>query len=228
MNKTISMATALAGVCTIALGIIMVFVFPMKADLPQGFKTPIIAFEFAKNEADLSYLSGQGEVEKANREKMDAGHQWDLLFPFAYGGFIALLLFQLVLRGHPIAWLGLPIAILIIPFDINENLTLLSITDALSNAGSVEVLLSRLQIATWLKWGAIGAAVAVLGAGYVRSNQYWSAAVCAIASLSVAICRVSNAKPVIAESMSMAVFVFFLFFSIKAGIHAWKTVRQNT
>jgi len=227
LNKNITVASALAGMCTIVLGLIMLFVFPIKADLTAGFRTPIVAFEFAKTEADLSYLTGNNPVEKTNREKMDAGHNWDMAFPFAYGGFLILLLLQLAIKGQRFVWLGLPFAVLIIPFDINENLILLGITEALSNSESVTGFLIQLQTATWLKWGAIGVAIAALSVGLIISKEYWSAAVSAVAAISVAVCRISDSKPSITEIMSIAIFLFFLFFSIKAGVQAWKVMRQN-
>ena len=138
------------------LGVVILFTFPLSADLSEGFRTPIIAFEFAQTEGDLSFLSGNSEINRLNREKMDAGHFWDMGFPFAYGGFLALMLLQIAIDGHRFAWLGVVFALSIVPFDINENLTLLQITKALENSDSIETLLLELHIATWLKWGAIG------------------------------------------------------------------------
>ena len=137
-QKYTTFGSAIFGIATIIVGIVMLFVFPISADLSEGFRTPIIAFEFAKTEADLSFLSGSSELNRLNREKMDAGHIWDMGFPFAYGGFIALMLLQIAEGGHRFVWLGVLFAVSIIPFDINENLTLLQITEALGNSASTE------------------------------------------------------------------------------------------
>ena len=99
------LGSAVFGVATIVLGIIMLFVFPSSAELTEGFRTPIIAFEFARSDADLAFLSGSGEPAKSNRTMMNAGHRWDMIFPFAYAGFVALLLLQFVLRGQRWLWL---------------------------------------------------------------------------------------------------------------------------
>jgi len=205
----------------------MLFTFPISADLSEGFRTPIIAFEFAKTEADLSFLSGNGELNKLNREKMDAGHFWDMGFPFAYGGFIALMLLQIRKGGHRFIWLGILFAVSIIPFDINENFILLEITKALGNSASIEVLLLELHIATWLKWGALGACIAVLAAGFAVSKEYLSAVVSLLAALGIAVCWASSSESSTAEAMSTLIFLFFLVFSIKACIQSWTLIRQR-
>ena len=46
---------------------------------------------------------------------MDTLHMWDMAYPFAYGGFLILLLLQLANSGHSIAWIGVPIAVFITP-----------------------------------------------------------------------------------------------------------------
>jgi len=215
------------GIATILLGIIMLFTFPISADLSEGFRTPIIAFEFAKIETDLSFLSGSGELNKLNREKMDAGHFWDMGFPFAYGGFIVLMLLQITKGGHRFVWLGILFAVSIIPFDINENLILLEITKALGNSASIEVLLLELHMATWFKWGALGASIAVLAAGFAVSKEYLSAVVSLLAVSSIAVCWASSSEPSIAEVMSALIFLFFLILSIKACIQSWALIRQQ-
>ena len=98
--------------------------------------------EFAKTEADLTFLSGTGEVEALNREKMDAGHKWDMIFPFAYAGFIVLLLVQLSNVKRRFVWIGvLFVLLLIIPFDIKEDLGLITIAESINGSISIDVLL---------------------------------------------------------------------------------------
>ncbi len=222
VRKFALFGSASFGIATVLLGLIMLFVFPASAELSAGFRTPIIAFEFAKTDADLSFLSGNGETSRLNREKMDAGHRWDMVFPFAYAGFVALLLLQLATRGQ--RWLGLaiPVALLIIPFDIWENTILLALTRALGNAESIEMLLVELNLATWLKWGALGISIAGLAIGYSVEKAYLSALVAVVAAMSVATCWMSGTKPVMTEAMSAAIFLFFFYFSIKSSIQAWK------
>jgi len=221
--------SAFFGLATIFLGVILLGIFPSTAELAEGFQTPVIAFEFAKTESDLSFLSGNSELSRSNREQMDLGHSgWDMVFPFAYGGFIAFLLLRIKGNGHRFIWLGVVFAVLIIPFDINENLTLLKITSALADSRSTDALLLELNIATWLKWGAIGASIAVLARGFAISKNYISAIVALLASVGIATCWIFNSEPILAEIMSVLIFVFFVFFTIETGVHAWRLIQEKT
>jgi hypothetical protein len=222
------LGSAILGIATMILGVVILFTFPLSADLSEGFRTPIIAFEFAQTESDLSFLSGTSEINRLNREKMDAGHFWDMGFPFAYGGFLALMLLQIAKGGHRFAWLGVFFALSIVPFDINENLTLLQITKALENSDSIETLLLELHIATWLKWGAIGLCSAVLAVGFAAKKEYPPALVSLLPALAIAACWASNSEPSIAETMSTLTFLFFLFLTIRACIQSWTLIKQNT
>ncbi len=217
-----------SGIATIVLGIIMLFVFPSSAQVSKGFRTPIIAFEFAQSEADLAFLSGDSASSRLNRAKMDAGHRWDRVFPFAYAGFVALLLLQIIVRGQYWLWLVIPVALLIIPFDLRENRVLLAITDALGNEQSIESLLQELYVATWLKWGALGISLAALAIGYLAQRAWLSALLALIAAASIAACRASGSAPVIAETMSAAIFLFFLYFALKSCLQAWRWFATGT
>lgn len=223
--KVITFAAALSGLATVVLGLILFLTFPISADLPEGFQTSIIAFEFAKIEADLTYMAGDSSEARLNRQKMKTGMQWDMVFPIAYAGLLALLLLELAVRGHSIAWLGVVATTLIYPFDINENLIMLEIISALDTSTVTVVLLNNLQLATWLKWGAIAAAIAILSVGLFKDKQFGFAALAGVTAISILVCWLSGASPVIAEIMSGLLVVFFLSFAIKAGIMAWRELK---
>ena len=227
LQKYALAGAALFGIATVVLGVIMLFVFPSEATLAEGFRTPIIAFEFAESEADLAFLSGTDASSRANRAMMDAGHRWDMVFPFAYAGFIALLLLHLAARGHRWLWLAIPVAVLIIPLDIRENLVLTAITRALENGETIAHLLRELHNATWLKWGAMGASLAALTLGLGADKAYVSALVSAVAALSIAACWLSGSAGSAAEMMSAATALFFLYFTVRAIVQ-WRRLAQST
>jgi len=218
--------TTVLGIAIIVIGLIMMLTFPVKANLPEGFITPIIAFEFAKTEQDLSYLSGASETQRLNREKMNAGLKWDMAFPFVYGGFLLLLLIQQVISGRRIAWLGIPFAALIIPFDINENLRLLDIISALNRAETTSDILPVLHTATWLKWGAIGLAIGVFSITLVRDKSIWLALLAAATSLSIAGCWVTNSNPYLAEGMTGMLSLFFVIFVLRECVYLRRASRS--
>lgn len=210
----------LLGIITLLWGTMMLFVFPTSANLPAGFRTPIIAFEFAKTEYDLAFLVGDSPQSRANRDKMDAGNRLDMAFPFAYAGFLTLTLAHLALGGRRLLWMVVPIALLMIPFDIYENAILLQITDALRNGRLLSPLLTTLQLATWLKWGALGLTLASLAAAFGQQKTYLAASLAALTGLSIAGCRLSNCNPLVCETMSVLLTLFFLYLT---GHMAWQT-----
>jgi len=218
----IQWATAVFATLTLTLGLVLTLIMPFEAELAEGFRTPIIAFEFAQTEADLAFLSGNSAASKQNRDKMDAGHQWDMAFPFAYGVFIALLILPMALSGRRGMLVGMLAALLIIPFDIYENLTLIDITASFRNPMPLGDLLNQLYIATWLKWGAIGISITMLTLGLFRTGRYFSAVVAMTAAAGVVAAFLSGSNPMMTELMSMLVLIFFLYFSISSYITLWR------
>lgn len=218
LQQRIPTLTFFFGIMTLVIGIIMMFYFPQSADLPHGFTSPIIAFEFAKVPEDLLYLTGTGVTEVINRSQMNAGHQWDMIFPFFYGGFIFLLLWQSYINGQGIAAFGMLVALLIIPFDIHENLTLLEITSVLEQGNSPVDSLQHLPLATWLKWAAIGISIGVLSLVLYFQKKYLSAILSDIVALLIGITWLSGDMPIIAESMALSLTVLFIYFTVKAGL----------
>lgn len=207
-NKYDIASTAFA-LTTLIITICMLYVMPAKATLSDGFYTPIIAFEFAQNSNDLLFLSGDGGA--SNRQGMYSGLQWDMAFPFAYAGFLFVLLLAYNTRKPNIAWLGMLFSLLAIPADIHENLVLLSILDALAQQSTTLNLLADLHLATWLKWGAMGTAFAAYAALEAKNNKKVSAVISVLASLSVLVCFLSQSKPIYTEVMMLCFTLFYAF-----------------
>jgi hypothetical protein len=210
------------------LGVVILLSLPLTADLPAGFRTPIIAFEFPQKQADLAFLSGSSTTSQLNREKMDAGHFGDMGFPFAYGGFLALVLLHIAKGGFRFAWLGIVFALSIIPFGIHENLILLQITNSLEQSASIEILLVQLHTATWLKWAAISVCAAVLAVGFAATKEYLPALASTLTTLAIAACWVSKAEPVLTEIMSAVVFLYFLLMTLRVCVQSWTIIRKKT
>lgn len=209
------LASSLLGLVTILIGLLMAFIFPVNLELPDGFFTPIIAFEFAALPSDLSYLMGEDAQTASSREAMMRGLYLDMVFPFCYAGFLALLLVRQAVTGYRVALLGVPFAIAIIPLDIRENLTLLSILAELTDPVALEILLARLAIDTWLKWGAIALAMLPLGVACLQRSDKIGAALSVLASGSVFLCWSSGTIPILAEIMGVCVLLFFLGWTLR-------------
>jgi hypothetical protein len=148
IDKRVVWATVMMGLLMILISLRMMFIFPIQAPLPAGFTSPIIAFEFAKSASDIAYLTGDSVDSFRFRNLMQVGHQWDMAFPFAYSGFLFLLLFSFHKKGQTVTFIGLVTAISIIPFDINENHVSIGIVDAAQFSLLHADLFATLQVAT--------------------------------------------------------------------------------
>ena len=216
MNHRIYVFSSIVfGFVVISISLAMLSVFPSDAELREGFKTPIIAFEFAQSNSDLSFLSGDTESSLKNRQAMQDGHRWDMVFPFAYAGYLLILLLIARQDGYRFASLGIPFAVLIVPFDLNENFRLLDILHALELGDVNDKLFLTLFVATWLKWGAITIAICILGSIYLTQRNYFRAAIGICTFVTAAAAFISNSTPLLVEFMGAMVALFLLvsFFS---------------
>lgn len=214
INKYLIFGSTITGAITLILGLLLFLVFPFKAELSDGFQTPIIAFEFAKSEKDLAFLNGTHTTQETNRNKMTQGLTLDMFFPFAYGGFIALLLLGTTSIGKRTAYLGATIAVLIIPFDIYENIVLLEIISALKDNQPISELLLTLNFSTWLKWGAISLSMILFAKNLIHQSNKISPFVAAIPAFSIFLCWALGDHPILAELMTLLVSIFFCYFFV--------------
>lgn len=222
------LATALAALATLLLATLLLFTYPAKAPLSEGFRTPILAFEFAKTPADLAFLSGSSDTASQHRANMDRGQRIDMLFPFAYAGLLTLLLFALARQGVTSAWVGLLFALSIIPSDIHENLVLLEITALLAKDQSVAALLPSLHTATWLKWWGLAITAGFLSFAYSQRRHWFAAGLSALACGAIVLSWLSDAQPMLIESMTLLLSLFYLFFSIQSFWALKKSCQSAT
>ena len=130
------------GIGTIILSIILMFIFPNEVnDLPAGFHTPILAFEFAETSADVDLIFGSkhsplyDHIEKAMRY----GNYIDFVYLIAYSMF--LFLFSLKARQlnySKFFWIPAVLAVVALVSDALENITLLSITNHLESGSYLQ------------------------------------------------------------------------------------------
>jgi hypothetical protein len=210
IDKGVIWASVIVGLLMILLSLRMMSIFPAQAPLPAGFTSPIIAFEFAKSATDIMYLTGDGVASIEFRDSMRAGHQWDMLFPFAYAGFLFLLLLGFAKKRRAFTLTALVVAVSIIPFDINENLVLLGIVDAAQLNTLHADLFASLYIATWLKWGAIAFVIFALGFEYLQDRRWLLALLALIHVVLAAACFFIAPMPELLEAMALSLSVFFI------------------
>ncbi|WP_203292427.1 hypothetical protein [Maricaulis parjimensis] len=101
------------------------------APLQDGFKTPILAFEFATRVEHLAFLQGEAGAEM--RTYLRHVQFLDWFFPVAYAGMAASFFMALALRGNFLALIGVGLALATIPADWQENATMNAILDEIEN-----------------------------------------------------------------------------------------------
>ena len=147
--------SGIIGVCVIITSIILIMVFPAKVHkLPEGFITPIIAFEFIRTPQEVFDLFGPAESPQHQTliNAMDLGNKLDFIYMLLYNAFLVVFCWKVAsLTGKKIYLAGVFVALVILASDCFENIQLLAITSHLGNS-SFESQLKMLKIFTWLKW----------------------------------------------------------------------------
>jgi hypothetical protein len=124
------------GIATLAYSLILQSIFPASgANLPPGYGTPVIAFEFAREQGDLIAIFGDA-ADPAQGERlvaMQSGNEQDFLFMFFYAVFLASGCWALwrELR-RPLLLLGVVMPVMAALFDAWENMLLFAIQVAFS------------------------------------------------------------------------------------------------
>lgn len=202
-EKQLIQTQAAVALLMLLLAIAGLLVYPQSAELSAGYSTEVLAFEFAKTESDLAFLSGDSAAAVSNRDQMDRGQQLDMVFPFAYAGLLALVLFGFARSGSKSAWAGVLFALAIIPADLYENYAMALITTALRADESAATLLPMLQTATWIKWGLIAFAIGLLAFNYFQHKRWLFATLAVVTASAIPLIRLLNCPPLLIELMML-------------------------
>lgn len=217
---------SLFGAATILLALVILVVMPSTAQLSPGWRTPIIAFELARTELDLTWLAGPtaGEL----RAGFDLGHAFDMAFPFAYAGllFTTLLLSARGQRRTAFKYIGLAVAVVTISADLCENMVLLEITKTLGAGSAIGDLLAPLAWTTWTKW--LGIAVLAFLTSIARWNhRRLSAALCGLVGL-VTLTAALVRSPMTGETMALGVTMMSALFAVGSIVELLRKRKRQT
>ncbi|MCC5995193.1 MAG: hypothetical protein JJU18_02330 [Oceanicaulis sp.] len=219
------------------------------APMADGYATPILALEFARQVSDLHFLTG--EEGAALRAWLVRVQFLDWFFPVAYAGMAAAFFLGLVLRGNLLALLGIGLALAAIPADWRENAVMNAILHELENpvcdtqtrtaecpgadafggasaepaiaAHSFDTVLpaqiERLKLDTWVKWGLIAAYGALLAGLFWAGRRRMLAVPPALGALAIAAAWISGSNGYVAEIMGLLLIPFMLTFPIAAVMY---------
>lgn len=178
----------IAAIITIVMGIVLAGAFPVSSpEMPEGFFTPIIAFEFIETATEAKKLLAWDNTSQRTEliEAMRLGIKLDYVFMSAYSFFLGLFSWVCYKTSKQRRYLfGVVIAPVVWVADGIENFQLLNIMSNLLAEESIFFELQLLSTFTWIKWGGIGLIFTVL-IPYLWKGGLLSKATSFVATLSV-------------------------------------------
>ncbi len=150
--------SGIIGILLIITSLMLLKVFPSQAPkLPDGFFTPILAFEFAVTRQEVENLFGepQSDYRKSMVAAMDLGNRLDYVYMILYSSFLFgfSITCARISRNRRYYFAAL-VSVLVLIGDVMENIQLFGITRKLAE-GEFEKELQLLFYFTWLKWGGL-------------------------------------------------------------------------
>lgn len=218
--------SGIIGILVIVCSLMLMKIFPSQApQMPDGFMTPILAFEFAKTSQEVEKLFGNpsSEYRAAMIEAMNLGNRLDYFYMILYSLF--LFTFSVTcarIRKTPRYYLGALLSILVLLGDAMENLQLLRITAKLAEGG-FERELQLLNYFTWLKWGGLTLVFLILSPFFLTGRL--TTKVISLVGLSTAVLAIISFqnRSAVNEIFSLSVTVMFLLMIIYALTHRERT-----
>ena len=146
--------------------VLLIFNPKPQNNLPEGFHTPIIAFEFIKTHQEVKHFF---QVDDLNTYmyKFDMVNRIDFIFMVCYSLFLASMAwtFYKITKFWPML-IAAFLSLLAWPADALENIQIAKIAEHYHN-GDIQDYLHYLNIFTWLKWGALA------GTFLIMSNYFY-------------------------------------------------------
>ena len=135
-------------------------------NLPDGFHTPIIAFEFIKTPQEVKHFFQVSDLD-TYMYKFDMVNKLDFIFMACYAMFLASMAWTFYkITGFWSMLIAAALSLVAWPADALENMQIAKIA-AHYQQGDIQEYLHYLNIFTWLKWGALA------GAFLIMSNYFY-------------------------------------------------------
>ncbi|MCB0497888.1 MAG: hypothetical protein KDC79_17240 [Cyclobacteriaceae bacterium] len=134
--------------------------------LPDGFKNPILALEFASGTNEISAMMESFSSELVHSLKVST--QIDMLFLLVYNSFLILVLNAIyrITRLEQYKWLSL-LPLLVLLADAMENMELFNAFDGMA----VNIIV--LKISTWIKWLGLSLSFIAVGRFLITTGRYY-------------------------------------------------------
>lgn len=146
--------SGLFGLGALVMTLVLALIGPRQVGvMPDGFITPVMAFEFAENDVEVWELFRP----VGSAAAMDRVNRWDFLYMALYNGFLFTFALACARQtGRRYFYVVAALAPIILFADTMENVQLLGLTHQTTQDGSyMGGLLARLRVYTWIKWGGL-------------------------------------------------------------------------
>jgi hypothetical protein len=168
-SKNVFFKASITGVVVIVISVWMMIAGKVDSQgiwMPDGFKVPILALEFAANEAEMSKIVVS--IPQEMNDRIVSGTQVDMLFLIAYNLFLFFVFRSIykITKLPQYKWLAL-LPFVIMLADAAENYQLFM---ALANFKYSIVIL---QISTWIKWFGLSIAFVAIGRFLITTGRYF-------------------------------------------------------
>ena len=207
------------GLAMIGVALALLFINPLnQQNLPEGFQTPIIAFEFMNNVNDV-FIFFQVDDPKEYAARMMLGNKIDYLFMILYPLFLCFvgIGFYRITGLRFILLVAILLPLIISLSDALENLNIAAIIKNYKTT-SIDQELRSLNVFTWIKWSGI-ASLLLIYASLIFKRPGWYKSVGVVGVLTFIACVISFfMRGVYLEVMATLVMVSFVVLFVAA----WK------
>ena len=193
-----------------------------------GYRTPILALEFATQASEIEQLFSVDDPDAYMRQFL-LGNWVDYGFMLIYSSFlfsIALGIYRISRSGA--LWLAFILCMLILAGDALENLQIFNILQHY-NYGDIKPYLSWMHLFTWIKWGSIASVFLLFSPFFLGGN--WIQKITGIVQLGcfgLAVAAFFLAGPVcelFALSVSVNFLLLFIFVIAYSPVPELPTIR---
>ncbi|MCA9865995.1 MAG: hypothetical protein KIS95_10745 [Anaerolineae bacterium] len=221
MRDRLFLLSGILGLGALAMTVVLALIGPRQTGpLPAGFITPVMAFEFARDDEEVYRLFEPD----GSADAMDRVNRWDFLYMALYSSFLGTFALAAGRRtGRAIYFVAAALALIVLYADAMENVQLLGLTLQLEmDGGSMAAMLERLHFYTWLKWGGLALYFLLIAPTFRRLPGLWRG-VWLVASLPALLAVVAFFRRGLPnELLALSIGVMFLLLTL----YAWRTVAQ--
>ena len=202
-------------------------------NLPKGFSTPIIAFEFIQNKQQILDFFKVNDA-AAYQSRMLTGNAVDYLFMIIYSSFLACI--ALIIKQETAAktmYVAIFLCILMCLGDALENYQIyqlvtkhrdsLDLVKSISSTNFYDIHITLLKFFTWLKWFSIAGTFLLFTPYYFKGKLFYKIiGICCMVSFLLSIAALLNHGILNELFANSVVFLFLLLivfcFSYKPNI----------